>query len=268
MATPTTESVQLNDGSSMDITRIPNIDDETWSQVKDYLAGNPDAAKAIQGFAKNPEAMRGWLQTQTIAEHYQKKMSEGDAATTERMKALEHDPELSAIFEDIKKNGMEAIMKHSQDEELMLKFSKKMGGLPSELQPKLKQLDESPMTLHEAAKMGDLKAVQQFLEKGRPLDVQDSKGITPLGYAIGANRIAVVKLLLDNRANPFAVDSSGNSGLHYAAGYGRKELLEYLLKTGCGVQQPNSQGQTALAVARTNKQQACIELLQKNGATA
>ena len=57
---------------------------------------------------------------------------------------------------------------------------------------------------------------------------QDYKGITALGYAIGANRIAVVKLLLDSRANPYAVDSSGNSGLHYAAGYGRKELLESL----------------------------------------
>ena len=64
----------------------------------------------------------------------------------------------------------------------------------------------------------------------KPLDAQDVKGITALGYAIGGNRIAVVKLLLDSRANPYAVDSSGNSGLHYAAGYGRKELLEYLLK--------------------------------------
>merc|ERR1719195_862238 len=222
-------------------------------------------SRALQ---KNPEAMRGWLQTQTIAEHYQKKMSEGDAATTERMKALEHDPELSAIFEDIKKNGMEAIMKHSQDEELMLKFSKKMGGLPSELQPKLKQLEESPMTLHEAAKMGDLKAVQQFLEKGRPLDVQDSKGITPLGYAIGANRIAVVKLLLDNRANPFAVDSSGNSGLHYAAGYCRKELVEYLIKSGGSVNQTNSQGQTPLAVATQNRQADTIAVLKAHGAQA
>eukprot|EP00971_Amphidinium_carterae_P291961 5795688-Amphidinium_carterae.1 len=40
---------------------------------------------------------------------------------------------------------------------------------------------------------------------------EDGKGITALGYAIGANRIAVVKLLLDNRANPFAVDSQGLS---------------------------------------------------------
>merc|ERR1719361_1692033 len=132
--------------------------------------------------------------------------------------------------------------------------------------PKFKQLEESPMTLHEAAKMGDLKAVQQFLDKGRPLDVQDSKGITPLGYAIGANRIAVVKLLLDNRANPFAVDSSGNSGLHYAAGYGRKELLEYLLKVGANVNQPNAQGQTPLAVATQNRQADAIAVLKAHGA--
>merc|ERR1719479_133122 len=130
----------------------------------------------------------------------------------------------------------------------------------------IKKLDETPLTLHEAAKNGDLKAVQQFLEKGRPLDVQDSKGITPLGYAIGANRIAVVKLLLDNRANPFAVDAAGNSGLHYAAGYGRKELVEYLLKTGVAVNQANAQGQTPLTVARQNKQEAAIQILQKQGA--
>merc|ERR1712060_985303 len=116
------------------------------------------------------------------------------------------------------------------------------GGLPQELNPVLKKIDESPLTLHEAAKNGDLKAVQDFLGRKKPLDGQDHKGITPLGYAIGANKIAVVKLLLDNRANAYAVDSTGNSGLHYAAGYGRKELLEYLLKTGMGGNMMNAQG--------------------------
>merc|ERR1712025_700243 len=75
------------------------------------------------------------------------------------------------------------------------------------------------------------------------------------GYAIGTNRIAVAKLLLDSRANPHAVDASGNSGLHYAAGYGRKELLEYLLKIGVTAAQTNMQGQTPLAVATTNRQE-------------
>jgi len=163
------------------------------------------------------------------------------------------------------KNGMEAIMKYYQDEEL-LKFSQKMGGLPQELNPVLKKIDEAPLTLHEAAKNGDLKAVQEFLGRKKPLDNQDHKGITALGYAIGANRIAVVKLLLDSRANPFAVDASGNSGLHYAAGYGRKELCEYLLKVGTSVTQANSQGQTPLAVATQNRQADTIAVLKAHGA--
>ncbi|CAE7409308.1 AKR2B, partial [Symbiodinium sp. CCMP2456] len=123
--------------------------------------------------------------------------------------------------------------------------------------PVLQKIEDTSLTLHEAAKKGDLAAVQQFLDKNKPLDAQDFKGITPLGYAIGANRflaqiepcIAVVKKLLDSRANPYAVDSSGNSGLHYAAGYGRRELVEYLLKVGANVSQPNVQGMTPLAVA-------------------
>merc|ERR1719376_1029766 len=150
----------------------------------------------------------------------------------------------------------------------MRKFSEKMGGMPGELLPTLKKIEDSPLTLHEAAKNGDLKAVQDYLERKKPLDAQDHKGITALGYAIGANRIAVVKLLLDNRANPFAVDASGNSGLHYAAGYGRKELCEYLLKVGTSVTQTNSQGQTPLAVATQNRQADTIAVLKSHGAQA
>jgi hypothetical protein len=234
--------------------------------VKAYLQGNPEMAKRLQGFSNNPDAMRGWLQTQAIAEHYQSKLEGGDAALQDNIKALEQDPELAPVLEDIKKNGLESAMKHYQDEELMLKFSKKMGGMPNELSGRMQRLDETSLSLHEAAKNGDLKGVQDFLEKKQPLDAQDHKGITPLGYAIGANRIAVVKLLLDSRANPFAVDSSGNSGLHYAAGYGRKELVEYLIKVGASVSQANCQGQRPMDVATINKQEGVIAVLKSHGA--
>ena len=50
----------------------------------------------------------------------------------------------------------------NEDEELMLKISQKMGGLPTELQPVLKKIDETALTLHEAAKNGDVKAVQEL----------------------------------------------------------------------------------------------------------
>jgi len=260
------ETLRISDGTTIDIARIPDVDDATWSEVKQYVESNPDTAKALQKFAKNPEAMRGWLQTQAMAQHYGTKLGNGDAPLQERIKALEHDPDLAPVLEDIKKSGLEAAMKHMQDEELMMKFSQKMGGVPQELQATMKKIDDTPLTLHEAAKNGDLKAVQDYLERKKPLDSQDPKGITPLGYAIGANRIAVVKLLLDNRANPFAVDASGNSGLHFAAGYGRKELVEYLLKVGASVSQANSQGQTPLTVATMNRQEAVLEVLKAHGA--
>lgn len=263
---PSTETLQISDGTTMEISRLPDLDDSTWNEVKQYVESNPDTAKSLQNFAKNPEAMRGWLQTQAIAEHYNSKLATGDAPVQDKVKGLESDPELKEMFEDIKKNGIEAAMKYYQDEELMLKISQKMGGLPTELQPTLQKIEETPLTLHEAAKNGELKAVQDFLEKKKPLDAQDHKGITALGYAIGANRIAVVKLLLDKRANPYAVDSQGNSGCHYAAGYGRKELLEYLLKVGANVNQTNAQGQTPLAVATQNKVEATIQILKAHGA--
>jgi len=261
-AAPASDSVQLSDGTSMEIARVPGVDDSTWDEVKAYLAGNPEMAKHLQKFAKNPEALRGWLQTQTIAEHYNTRLSSGEAPVQEKIKALEQDAELTALFEDVKKNGLEAAMKYMQDEELMLKISQKMGGLPSELEPVLKKIDETPLTVHEACKNGDLKAINEYLAKKKPIDAQDHKGITPLGYAIGANRIAAVKLLLDSRANHFAVDSNGNSGLHYAAGYGRKELVEYLLKLGASASQSNAQGQTPLAVATQNRQTDVINILK------
>merc|ERR1719160_1238178 len=113
--------------------------------------------------------------------------------------------------------------------------------------------------------MGDLRKCQEFLAKNTPIDVQDLKGITPLGYAIGANRIAVVKLLLDSRANPHSVDASGNYGLHYAAGYGRKELVEYLIRIGANVNQVNAEGQTPVAAASINRQTAILEILRAQG---
>ena len=52
-----TETLKISDGSSFEITRVPDIDDETWAEVKQYVEQNPETAKALQSFAKNPEVM-------------------------------------------------------------------------------------------------------------------------------------------------------------------------------------------------------------------
>jgi len=109
------EALKLKDGTSIHLARIPDVDDATWAEVKTYLESNPEIAKHLQNFAKNPDAMRGWLQTQAIAEHYNTKLNASDEPVQERMKSLERDSELSQVFEDIKKNGLEAAMKYYQD---------------------------------------------------------------------------------------------------------------------------------------------------------
>merc|ERR1719145_526192 len=256
------EVLSLGDGTEISLARVPGVDDATWGEVKTYLQGNPDMAGRLKGFSRNPDALRGWLQTQAIAEHYHSELEGADAAVQEKIRSLEQDAELAPVLEDIKKNGIESALKFFQDEELMLKFSRKMGSVPAEISAKLQQIDETALNLHEAARNGDLQRVQEFLERRQPLDAQDHKGVTALGYAIGANRIAVVKMLLDSRANPFAVDASGNSGLHYAAGYGRKELVEYLLKVGASIGQTNAQGQRPLDVATINRQEAVMAVLR------
>ena len=51
--------------------------------------------------------------------------------------------------------------------------------------------------------------------------LQDARGITPLGAAVGFNRLGAVKVLLKADANVAVPDARGNTALHYAAGMPR-----------------------------------------------
>jgi len=152
----------------------------------------------------------------------------------------------------------------------MTKVSRAVGGIPEETRDILTRIASNPLTIQEACKLGNHKAVEEYLDatKGttmHDLEAKDSRGITCLGYAIGANRTAVVQLLLKHGADPWCCDSSGGTGLHYAAAYGRRELLEFLINGGGDVNARNMQGQTPLALATKNKQREIIQLLKSRG---
>merc|ERR1712060_1014158 len=117
--------------------------------------------------------------------------------------------------------------------------------------------------------MGDVAALNSFLSSPGDWDADepDSKGISCLGYAVGANRPPVIKILLDKKANPAKVDTAGNSALHYAAAYGRTELVKYLAGT-VKVDATNTAGQTPLAVALKNKMSEAADALKAKGAKA
>merc|ERR1719195_1645801 len=208
------------------------------------------------------------MQTNALYEYYGAKLGSGDEQVSAKLMGLERSPDFAHIFEDIKRGGAQVAMANYSNEPMMLKLSRAMGGLPEEVKPALEKIHKSPVTIQEACKMGDTKSVKDYLNApGMSIDAKDAKGISCLGYAIGANRIAIVKLLMDKKANPAEVDTSGGSGIHYAAAYGRKDLLEFLIKAGGDVNKKNTAGQTPLALATRNKQTATMELLKSKKAT-
>merc|ERR1711862_158678 len=116
-------------------------------------------------------------------------------------------------------------------------------------------------------KMGNTSALESFLTSPGDWDTDstDAKGVSCLGYAVGANRPAVVKILLDKKADLGAVDESGNTALHYAAAYGRTEMVKYLAGT-TKLDATNSAGQTALALAKKNNMTEAADALKAKGA--
>merc|ERR1712032_669526 len=190
-----------------------------------------------------------------MGDYYGGKLSYGDEAMTGKLMSLDKNPDFAHIFDDIKRGGVQAAMQHYHNEPLMLKLSRAMGGVPEEVKERLVELHSNPVTIQEACKMGNLEAVESFLASPGDFDIddKDAKGISGLGYAIGANRAAVVQLLMAKKADPSSVDTSGGTGPHYAAAYGRTELLSHLISAGGNVNATNTQGQTPLALVTKNK---------------
>merc|ERR1712217_22727 len=248
--------------------RTPGIDDGTWEETKRWMEDTPEEARRMESFYKDAKAKREMMQTNALYDYYSAKLGGGDEQVSGKLLGLERSPDFAHIFEDIKRSGGQAAMANYNNEPLMLKISRAMGGIPEEVKPVLEKIHKNPVTIQEACKMGDSKSVQDFLNApGADIEAKDAKGISCLGYAIGANRIAVVKLLMDKKANPKEVDTSGCSGVHYAAAYGRKDLLEFLVKNGGDVNKKNTAGQTPLALATKNKQTATVELLKSKKGT-
>jgi len=273
----TTSTINLRDGSKVELTRNEGVPDAIWNDVVKFvkenekavkknpqivklLSDHPEQVPMLMKFTNDADAIKNFLQSQLLAENV------GAPEHQEKMKQLQEDPELKGMFEDIKQNGPDVLMKYLQDEALMQKVSQKLGGINPEMLKNLMTIQEATVSLHDAAKQGDLQRIQEFLKDGKDINAKDFKGVTPLGYAVGHDKFSVVKALVDGKANVNEVDSVGNSAVHFAAGYGRVKILEHLLARGANPSKVNQMNMTPMMAAQQNNQAQAMSILQRAGA--
>lgn len=264
------EKILLTDGTSVNIFRSPKISEEQWQQTKMYLQNNPADTKKLVEHSTNPDKIRRQKMMRAMADVWQDQIDSSNEDFARRMKELEQEEEFEALFTAIKDYQVQEIRNHVEDKELMQKISNKMGGVPAQALRNAERVRKTPLTLQEACKFGDLRAVQRYLTEtergGRNLEAKDQRGITCLGYAVGANRMPITMLLVEVKADVNCVDKSKNSSLHYAAAYGRQEILEYLLSQGADLNKQNDSGQTPLSIAIKNEQLKMADVLKSKGA--
>ena len=91
--------------------------------------------------------------------------------------------------------------------------------------------------------------VLNLLRSGCDVNMRDRlTGRTALYEAAGRNRLAIVKLLVEWKAN-VNLRCRGETALHFAARLGHEEVVQELLKSNVDLRINNNLGQTALRVA-------------------
>ena len=90
---------------------------------------------------------------------------------------------------------------------------------------------------------------------------KDSKGTTPLIYAAMNGHEAMVRLLLDRKANINAKDNYGQTALYRAACNGHEAVVQLLLDRKADVNVKDNDGWTALYRAAWNGHEAVVRLL-------
>ncbi|XP_041368600.1 poly [ADP-ribose] polymerase tankyrase-1-like [Gigantopelta aegis] len=123
--------------------------------------------------------------------------------------------------------------------------------------------------LLEAAKAGDMELVKK-LTSSNPHAVNcrdvDGRHSTPLHFAAGYNRVAVVEYLLQQGADVHAKDKGGLVPLHNACSYGHFEVTELLIKHGACVNVADLWKFTPLHEAASKGKFEICKLLIKHGA--
>lgn len=122
--------------------------------------------------------------------------------------------------------------------------------------------------LQRAAMNGHKEVVALLLDKGARVDAKDSfPGATALSYAAERGQKEIVEMLIAKGADVNARRGypAGDRPLHSAVRAGHKDVVEQLLAHGANVNAKNDEGRTALSLAQAKGHTEIVELLRRHG---
>ena len=133
-------------------------------------------------------------------------------------------------------------------------------------------------SLHEAARDGNIDAVEVLLKKDLDINIEDENGETALMLASQNGHHQIVELLLKEHANINQQNENEWTALMIASHNGHHQVVELLFKEHADINTQNKNGWTALMIASQNgdfqvvklllKEHADINAQNKNGWTA
>ena len=121
------------------------------------------------------------------------------------------------------------------------------------------------ISIHIAAKTGDIQAVKQHLAAGTDVNAKDYRGWTPLYFAASRGHKEIAELLVDKGADVNAKSDGDWTPLFTAALNGHKEIAELLIAKGANVNAKDENGATPQDLAIQFKEFETIDLLRKHG---
>ena len=121
--------------------------------------------------------------------------------------------------------------------------------------------------LHEAARLGEIAALQEQIDVGAPIDALDDRGETPLIAASFSGKPDAVDRLLDAGADVNGRSDRGMTALHAAAYSGHIDIVALLIDRGADVNdQSNKFRITPLHAAAEENHPEVVAMLISAGA--
>ncbi len=120
--------------------------------------------------------------------------------------------------------------------------------------------------LHEAARLGDLAAVESLIENDAEVNARDVRDNTALHYAAKEGHREVAEALLASGSSTNVRNVAGDTPIHYAAKEGHENITELLIGAAANLNERNNIGQTPLELAVGRNHRSVAKLLIEKGA--